>query len=125
MQLTSLLIVSFIAILHIYIMIIEMYFWDKPRGLKAFGLKHDFATSTKVLGANQGLYNGFLAAGLIWGLIHQQEAFGFQIQLFFLSCIFVAGIYGAVTFARKIIYIQSVPSLIAIILVYINYSSIN
>ncbi len=121
MQLTSSILVSLIAILHIYIMIIEMYFWDKPRGLKAFGLKPDFATSTTVLGANQGLYNGFLAAGLIWGLIHQQAVFGLQIQLFFLSCIFVAGIYGAATFARKIIFIQSVPSLIAIVLVYMNY----
>jgi len=101
-------------------MIIEMYFWDKPKGFKAFGLERDFATSTKVLGANQGLYNGFLAAGLIWGVIHPQSEFGLQIQLFFLSCIFVAGIYGAATFAKKIIFIQGVPSLIAIILIYMN-----
>ena len=98
-----------------------MWFWDKPKGLKAFGLKQDFATSTKTLAANQGLYNGFLAAGLLWGLLHKQQLFGLQIQLFFLSCVFVAGLYGGFSSSRKILFIQSVPASIAIIIVAMNY----
>lgn len=98
-----------------------MWFWDKPKGLKAFGLKKDFATSTKTLAANQGLYNGFLAVGLLWGLAHKHYLFGLQIQLFFLSCVFVAGLYGGFTATKKILFIQSVPAAIAIIIVAINY----
>ncbi|WP_252736807.1 MULTISPECIES: DUF1304 domain-containing protein [unclassified Psychrosphaera] len=121
MDIAANILVLFMAVLHIYILVIEMWFWDKPPGLRAFGFKKDFATATKVLAANQGLYNGFLAAGLIWGLVHQDPFFGLQIQLFFLSCIFVAGIFGAITSSRKILFVQSVPSLITIIFVLFNY----
>lgn len=121
MEIASKTIVFLIALLHLYIMIIEMWFWDKPKGLKMFRLKQDFATNTKTLAANQGLYNGFLAAGLLWGIVQKQYLFGLQIQLFFLFCVFVAGLYGAFTTSKKILFVQSVPSTIAIILVAINY----
>lgn len=98
------------AALHLYIMALEMFWWDTPKGHKAFGLKPEFAAATKVLAANQGLYNGFLAAGLIWGLALGPA--GTAIKLFFLGCIAVAGIYGAATSSRKILFIQTVPGLI-------------
>jgi putative membrane protein len=99
-----------VAALHLYIMALEMFWWDTPKGHKAFGLKPEFAAATKVLAANQGLYNGFLAAGLIWGLALGPA--GTAIKLFFLGCIAVAGIYGAATSSRKILFIQTVPGLI-------------
>jgi putative membrane protein len=117
-------VVLLIALLHLYIMVIEMWYWDKPRGLKSFGIKQEFATSTKVMAANQGLYNGFLAGGLIWGLLHQNHNFGLQIQVFFLICIFIAGLYGAYTSSKKILFIQSVPALIGVLLAALNYFNV-
>lgn len=111
MQTAATILTALIAALHIYIMLLEMFWWDTPKGHRAFGLTPAFAASTKVLAANQGLYNGFLAAGLIWGLALGPA--GHDIKLFFLGCIVVAGVYGAATSSRKILFIQTIPGLIA------------
>ncbi len=105
--------VAFVAIEHLYILILEMFLWTKPAGLKAFGLTQDFADQTAVLAANQGLYNGFLAAGLIWSLLRKED--GHSIRVFFLGCVVVAGIFGAITAKPSILYVQAAPALIAMI----------
>lgn len=102
--------VSLVALLHLYILVLEMFLWTTPKGRKAFGLTPEFAEASKVLAANQGLYNGFLAAGLIWGLVRGD----LPTQLFFLGCVLVAGLYGAATASRKILFVQAVPAAIAI-----------
>jgi putative membrane protein len=106
-----------VALIHIYIVVLEMALWDKPQGLKAFGMTQQFATQTKVLAANQGLYNGFLAAGLIWG-IWLGEA-GDPIKVFFLLCVAVAGLFGALTASRKILFVQTIPALVALLGVWL------
>ncbi|SDF79249.1 DUF1304 domain-containing protein [Bosea robiniae] len=106
------LLTGLVALIHVYIVILEMLWWDTPRGHKAFGLTPDFAARSKVLAANQGLYNGFLVAGLAWGLWLGAE--GFAIKLFFLACVLVAGLFGAATASRKILYIQALPAALAI-----------
>ncbi|MCR4520068.1 MULTISPECIES: DUF1304 domain-containing protein [Bosea] len=106
------LLIGLVALIHVYIVILEVVWWDTPRGHKAFGLTPDFAARTKVLAANQGLYNGFLVAGLIWGLWLGPE--GFAIKLFFLACVLIAGLFGAATASRKILYIQALPAALAI-----------
>ena len=108
--------VGLIAILHVYILVLEMFLWDKPYGLKAFGNTLEKAQLTKVLAQNQGLYNGFLAAGLFWSLI-APEAYAIALANFFLACVLVAGIYGGLTASKKIIYIQAVPALLALLAV--------
>ena len=117
MSVIPLIAVALVALLHIYIMILEMFLWTGPRGQRAFGLTPEFAAQTKTLAANQGLYNGFLAAGLIWSLLHPQPEFAWQIALFFLACVAVAGIYGAATASRKILFIQTVPAVLAMLAV--------
>ena len=117
MSVIPLILVALVALLHIYILVLEMFLWTTPRGRKAFGLTPEFAAETRVLAANQGLYNGFLAAGLIWGLIHPIPEFAWQVQMFFLGCVAVAGIYGAATASRRILYIQTVPAVIAMLAV--------
>ena len=107
--------VLIVALEHLYILVLEMFLWTKPRTMKVFGVNKDFAKSTLSLAANQGLYNGFLAAGLIWGLFHPDSAFGFQIQLFFLCCVLVAGIYGGYSVKKSIFLVQGVPALLAIL----------
>ncbi|WP_293796796.1 DUF1304 domain-containing protein [uncultured Bosea sp.] len=107
------LLIGLVALIHVYIVILEMLWWDTPRGHKAFGLTPDFAARSKVLAANQGLYNGFLVAGLVWGLWLGAE--GFAIKLFFLACVLVAGLFGAATASRKILYIQALPAALAIV----------
>jgi putative membrane protein len=104
--------VGLVAAIHVYIVVLEMFLWDKPFGLKAFGNTPEFAAASKVLAANQGLYNGFLAAGLIWGL--SMGAAGHPVQLFFLGCVIVAGLYGAMTASVKILYVQAVPAVLAV-----------
>ena len=108
--LLSSLVVAFVAVLHLYILVLEMFLWTTPRGRKAFGLTPEFAAASKVMAANQGLYNGFMAAGLIWGLARGDM----PTQLFFLGCVLVAGLYGAATASRKILFVQAVPALVAI-----------
>lgn len=117
MSIAATIAVALVALLHVYIMLLEMVWWTTPRGQKAFNLKPDFARDTRVLAANQGLYNGFLAAGLAWGLFHPDPGTGWQIQLFFLACVAIAGVFGALTSSRKILFIQTLPAVIAIILV--------
>lgn len=99
-----------VALIHVYILVLEMFLWTKPLGRKAFGLTAEFAQASKALAANQGLYNGFLAAGLIWGLLRADVA----TQLFFLGCVLVAGLYGAATASRKILFVQALPAIMAI-----------
>ncbi|KAL8405039.1 hypothetical protein RB594_009796 [Gaeumannomyces avenae] len=106
--------VGLMAGLHGYIMVLEMFLWTTPRGRKAFKLTQEFAEKTKVLAANQGLYNGFLMAGLVWGLAHPAPDVAKQIKLFFLSCITVAGVYGGLTSNKKIIFIQGIPGAISL-----------
>ena len=108
--------IALIAILHVYILVLEMFLWDKPYGLKAFGNTLEKAQLTKVLAQNQGLYNGFLAAGLFWSLL-APTACAVAIANFSLGCVLVAGIYGGLTASKKIIYIQAVPALITLIVV--------
>ena len=108
--------VGLIAILHVYILVLEMFLWDKPYGLKAFGNTLEKAQLTKVLAQNQGLYNGFLAAGLFWSLL-APETYALALANFFLGCVLVAGIYGGLTASKKIIYIQAVPALLALLAV--------
>jgi putative membrane protein len=105
---------SLVALLHIYFLVLEMFLWDKPMGLKAFGQTLEKAQASKVLAANQGLYNGFLAAGLIWG-VGLGDA-GTHIKVFFLGCVLVAGIYGAMTASKKILYVQALPAAVGLIL---------
>jgi putative membrane protein len=106
-----------IALIHIYILVLEMFLWDKPQGMKAFGTTPAFAAESKTLAANQGLYNGFLAAGLIWG-IWLGEA-GDPIKIFFLLCVAVAGVFGAVTVGRKILFVQTIPAVVALVAVWL------
>src|SRR3954453_10671578 len=91
--------VVLVAVLHLYFLVLEMFLWQKPAGRRAFGLTPDFAAATAKLAANQGLYNGFVAAGLLWGL--SQGPAGTPVVLFFLGCVFVAGLYGGLTTSRK------------------------
>ena len=106
--------VALVALLHVYILVLEMFLWDQPAGRKAFNLTPEFAQATKVLAANQGLYNGFLAAGLFWGL--SLGAAGLSVKVFFLACVLVAGVYGAATASRKILFIQGVPAALGLVL---------
>jgi len=117
MQRAARIAVGFIALLHVYILVLEMFLWETERGLKAFAMTPEFASSTAVLAANQGLYNGFLAAGLAWGLIYRDRQVGQHLQLFFLGCVAVAGIYGSATAKFSILFIQTIPAVIAISLV--------
>jgi putative membrane protein len=107
--------VALIALLHVYILVLEMFLWTTKRGRRAFGTTPEFAEASKVLAANQGLYNGFLAAGLAWGLWLGPA--GHDAKLFFLACIGVAGLYGGFTATRKILFIQAIPAAIGIALV--------
>ena len=108
--------VALVAALHVYFLVLEMFLWTKPLGLKTFRNSPAKAAESAVLAANQGLYNGFLAAGLIWGLVQPIPAFAFQIKMFFLLCVVVAGIYGAATVSRRILFVQATPAAIALIL---------
>jgi putative membrane protein len=107
-----------VVLLHLYILILEMFLWTSPRGRKAFGTTVEFAEQTRVLAANQGLYNGFLAAGLAWG-VWLGEA-GDPIKIFFLCCVAIAGLYGAATSSRRILFIQTVPAVLALIAVILT-----
>lgn len=107
--------VALVAFLHFYFLVLEMFLWDKPRGLRTFGITPEFAAASKSLAANQGLYNGFLAAGLVWGLT--LGAAGNPVKIFFLACVIVAGVFGACAVNRKILWVQALPGAIALALV--------
>jgi len=112
-------IIALVAFEHIYFMILEIFYWDKPKGLKTFGLKLEEAKISKTLAKNQGLYNGFLAAGLIWAIIDENNFV--SIALFFLICVTIAGVYGAYTTQKiKIFFVQSIPSIIGIVLILLK-----
>jgi putative membrane protein len=111
--------VALVAVLHLYFLVLEMFLWTKPLGLKTFRNSPEKAADSAVLAANQGLYNGFLAAGLIWGLLHSAPGFAFQIKVFFLLCVIVAGIYGTATVSRRILLVQAAPAAIALILLWL------
>jgi putative membrane protein len=106
--------VALIAVLHLYILVLEMFLWDTPYGRRAFGTSPDFSANTKVIAANQGLYNGFLAAGLIWAVLLGLPGAGQQIAVFFLACVLAAGIYGGLTTLRRILYVHALPALLGL-----------
>ena len=116
MSITATVAVLLIAALHLYILVLEMFLWTTPRARGAFGTTAEFAQASKALAANQGLYNGFLAAGLVWGAV-ASDPVGFQAKVFFLVCVAVAGLYGAATASRRILFVQTVPALVALALV--------
>ena len=117
MKIIFIILATIVAIEHIYFLILEMFYWTKPKGRKAFGLSQEQAESSKVLAANQGLYNGFLAAGIIWGLLTSQ----YHVVVFFLICVIVAGIYGSYSTKKiKLFYFQGVPALLAMVFWLLN-----
>jgi putative membrane protein len=107
--------VAIVALIHLYIVVLEMVLWTKPQGRAAFGTDAEFAEATKTLAANQGLYNGFLVAGLVWGLVSDEA----DVQVFFLLCVVVAGLYGAVTVSRRILLVQALPAALALVAVLV------
>jgi putative membrane protein len=111
--------VALVAALHVWFLVLEMFLWTKPMGLKTFRNSPEKAADSAGLAANQGLYNGFLAAGLVWGLLQNVPAFGFQIKTFFLLCVIVAGVYGAASVSRRILYVQAAPAAAALILLWL------
>ncbi len=110
MNVVAAFLVGLVAALHAYFLVLEMFLWTTPTGRRVFGTDADFAEKTKALAANQGLYNGFLVAGLVWGLVSEET----DVQLFFLGCVVVAGVYGAFTVNRRILLVQAVPAAVAI-----------
>jgi putative membrane protein len=109
--------VALVAVEHLYILILEMFLWTTPRGRRTFGLTEDFARATKALAANQGLYNGFLAMGLLWSLSPSTALYATALQTFFLGCVLVAAIFGAATAKRSILFIQGGPAALALAVV--------
>jgi len=118
MSLLANIVVALVGLLHIYILILEMFLWEKPAGLRAFRQTPASAAATRVLAANQGLYNGFLAAGLFWGL--SLGSTGLAIKVFFLACVLVAGIYGGLSASRKILFVQALPAAIGLTLLLLS-----
>ena len=104
-----------VALLHLWFLVLEMFLWDKPLGRRTFGLSRELAEATKGLAANQGLYNGFLAAGLFWGVAEN----AISLKVFFLACVIVAGIFGAITAKRSILFVQALPAVIALVTVFL------
>jgi putative membrane protein len=117
MTLPANVVIAIVALLHVYFLVLEMFLWDKPFGLKTFGNTPEKAAASKVLAMNQGLYNGFLAAGVAWGLWLGDAGRG--VTLFFLACVVVAGVFGAATVSRKILMVQALPGAIALALVWL------
>ena len=113
MSLVANALVVLVVAIHVYIVILEMFLWRTERGMKSFGTDQAFADRSAPLAANQGLYNGFLVAGLIWGLV-APDPIGFQVKVFFLACVVVAGVYGAATVNRRILLVQAIPAILAL-----------
>ena len=110
------LVIAIVAVLHLGFLVLEMFLWNHPVGRKTLKMSKEVAESSATLAANQGLYNGFLAAGLVWGLISNE----FSVKLFFLICVLIAGIFGGFTAKRSILYIQALPALLGLILLYLS-----
>jgi putative membrane protein len=119
MTLLAAILVGFVAVLHLGFLVLEMFLWNTPRGRASFGTTPAFATESATLAANQGLYNGFLAAGLVWGLI-AADPVGLQAKVFFLACVIVAGLYGAATVNKRILFIQAIPAALALAAVLLS-----
>jgi putative membrane protein len=113
-------IVVLVALEHLWFLVLEMFLWTRPIGLKTFRNTLERAQQSATLAANQGLYNGFLAAGLIWGLLHPDPGVGLQITVFFLGCVVVAGVFGAITVSRRILWIQALPALVGLGLAWLG-----
>ena len=113
MQTVKLVLVALVAVEHLYILVLEMFLWTTPRGRKAFGLTPEFAQASRALAANQGLYNGFLAMGLLWSLSPSTAGFSTALQIFFLTCIIVAAVFGAATARWSILFVQGAPAIAA------------
>lgn len=111
--------VALVAALHVYFLVLEMFLWTRPLGLKTFRNSPEKAAASAVLAANQGLYNGFLAAGLIWSLLHPDPAVALQLKTFFLGCVIVAGLYGAWSVSKRILYVQAAPAALALIVAWL------
>ncbi len=118
MGLVANIVIAIVALLHIYFLVLEMFLWDKPLGLRTFRQTPEHAAISKTLAANQGLYNGFLAAGLIWGIT--LGAAGAGVKIFFLSCVVIAGVYGAATVGKKILFVQALPAAVGLALVFMS-----
>ena len=112
--------ISLVIILHVGFFILESLLWTRPAGRKIFGTSEEQARQTAVMAANQGLYNGFLAAGLLWSLLNSSQEFSRSLQIFFLSCVVIAGIFGAATANRKILFVQALPAVIPLVLLLLN-----
>lgn len=117
METTVQVLLGLIAVVHVWFLVLEMFLWCKPIGLKTFNKDLETAKSSQALAANIGLYNGFLAAGLAWGLLDQDPGSAFSIRMFFLTCVAVAGVFGAATASRRIFWVQALPALIALALI--------
>jgi putative membrane protein len=113
-------IVLVVAIEHVYFLVLEMFLWTKPLGLRTFRHSAEKARDSAALAANQGLYNGFLAAGLVWGLLASPPDHALAIKTFFLSCVVVAGAFGAATVSRRILYLQAFPAALGLLLLWLN-----
>lgn len=120
MQTVAQILIGLIAIIHIYILWLEMFAWTTKAPKVFKNIPKELFPQTKVLAANQGLYNGFLAAGLIWSLYITDHQWKFYVAIFFLTCVIIAGIYGAATASKKILYVQSIPALVALILLHLK-----
>ena len=118
MILAANLVVALVALLHLYFLVLEMFLWNTPKGRRTFDLTPEFAAASRTLAANQGLYNGFLAAGLVWGLALGADGVG--VKVFFLGCVIVAGVFGALTASRKILWVQALPGAVALVLVLLS-----
>jgi putative membrane protein len=118
MTLVANILIALVALLHVYFLVLEMFLWDTPYGRRTFNLTPDFAAASKVLAANQGLYNGFLAAGLLWGL--SLGIAGVAIKTFFLVCVVVAGVYGGYSVNRRIFFVQAIPAIIALVVLHLS-----
>ena len=112
--------IALVALLPLYFLVLEMFFWTKPLGLKIFRQSLEKAQASAVLAANQGLYNGFLAAGLIWGLMHPDADDGFEIKIFFLLCVVAAGLYGGYSVSKRILLVQALPAAAALVFLYLS-----
>ncbi|TCO60477.1 DUF1304 domain-containing protein [Actinocrispum wychmicini] len=122
MQVAANIVIGLVAAIHAYILVLEMFLWTTPRTRRAFGIDQDLAEKTVVLAANQGLYNGFLAAGLVWALIAGGTN-GYEFAVFFLICVIIAGLYGAFTASRRILFVQALPAAVGLVLVLLAHQS--
>jgi putative membrane protein len=118
MPLAATLLTALVALLHVWFLVLEIFFWDTPYGRRTFGLTPEFAAASRKLAMNQGLYNGFLAAGLAWGIAAGGEL-GFAVRAFFLGCVVVAGVFGALTANRKILFVQALPGAVALTVTWV------